>query len=602
MKARSKRYAAVLSVVTVLALALSLVAMPAPSFAATTTARTSAFPDVKASDPYATAFNVLAALGVYQGDQNGNANPSQQITRAEAATVAVRLAGYASTAAALQNQTPSFKDAAQIPSWAWGAINAATTIGIINGYPDGTFRANNPVTQAEMLAMITRVLGNQGGVVGPWPTNYVAYATQAGLLNGISNPSANIPATRADVAFMAYNALGVAKKWDSSTNSFDKDFAGLPLFYVSNSGQTQLVSNPTSYAAAKGWVVKGTVQSISPTSVTLTNVTGAKTAAQLTLSLANVVNVSGAADLAGLVGQTVSFYGNTTDSSGNLVVAAAAPSASQAVTSGTLNDFAISGSVGSSLQLDSATYGIAESFGGTTSYSVNGQPVANAVYFNDLYGAAEGPVTASITLDSSNHVLSVSAWIPSLASMLQSVSPAANSASNNTVKAGGNTYVVDNAVLTLDGKTATVTDIQTAQNNFQSKYGSSTGALAIVYAEPSGTSFSTTLAARVDVYDTVQSGTVDGYGQDTNGQYVVLNYGGSDHTIYYSSFGTATVNPGGVGGTLTILVDGNGDAFASLGTAVTATETWAQLTSVVTNSSGTTATFTQADGSTVTTT
>lgn len=49
-----------------------------------------------------------------------------------------------------------FKD--QLPEWAKSVISAAVAQNIIKGYPDGTFQANNYITRAELCAILDRAL------------------------------------------------------------------------------------------------------------------------------------------------------------------------------------------------------------------------------------------------------------------------------------------------------------------------------------------------------------------------------------------------------------------------------------------------------------
>ena len=41
--------------------------------------------------------------------------------------------------------------------WAYEAVNRLNLAGVISGYPDGTFRGNNPVTRYEVAAMLDRL-------------------------------------------------------------------------------------------------------------------------------------------------------------------------------------------------------------------------------------------------------------------------------------------------------------------------------------------------------------------------------------------------------------------------------------------------------------
>ena len=46
-------------------------------------------------------------------------------------------------------------------SWAYQAVEQLANAGIINGYPDGTFKGNNPITRYEMAQMVAKAMANQ---------------------------------------------------------------------------------------------------------------------------------------------------------------------------------------------------------------------------------------------------------------------------------------------------------------------------------------------------------------------------------------------------------------------------------------------------------
>jgi len=111
------------------------------------------------------------ALGILKGDDQGNLNLDKPITRAEALALIVRISGLEASAELMKGQT-QFADVNPDPSlqWATGYINLGVGQGIINGYPDGTFKGNNQVTYAEMAKMILYAM-NYGVTVegGQWP-------------------------------------------------------------------------------------------------------------------------------------------------------------------------------------------------------------------------------------------------------------------------------------------------------------------------------------------------------------------------------------------------------------------------------------------------
>jgi hypothetical protein len=82
--------------------------------------------------------------------------PNRSITRAELASLLAR--AIRQQVGPVQVTAASFADAGQIPAWAKEDIELAAAKGIIKGYPDQTFRANQEVTRAETAAMVLRCL------------------------------------------------------------------------------------------------------------------------------------------------------------------------------------------------------------------------------------------------------------------------------------------------------------------------------------------------------------------------------------------------------------------------------------------------------------
>ena len=46
-------------------------------------------------------------------------------------------------------------------SWAYQAVSQLAAAGIVNGYPDGTFKGQNDITRYEMAQMIAKAMANQ---------------------------------------------------------------------------------------------------------------------------------------------------------------------------------------------------------------------------------------------------------------------------------------------------------------------------------------------------------------------------------------------------------------------------------------------------------
>ena len=113
---------------------------------------TSSFSDIKDGAWCCRAIATLTNMGIIKGYTDGSFQPNKSITRAELATIIARFAK-------LDVNTKTFSDITG--HWAQKNIELAAGNGWINGYEDGTFRPNNNITRAETFAMINRVLDRQ---------------------------------------------------------------------------------------------------------------------------------------------------------------------------------------------------------------------------------------------------------------------------------------------------------------------------------------------------------------------------------------------------------------------------------------------------------
>ena len=98
----------------------------------------------------------LYDVGLTSGYPDGTYRPQNQVTRAEMAVFLLRAkhgAEYSPPAAS----GSAFSDVAG--HWAEGWIEQLAEEGITGGYPDGTYRPNNPVTRAEMAVFLVRAFG-----------------------------------------------------------------------------------------------------------------------------------------------------------------------------------------------------------------------------------------------------------------------------------------------------------------------------------------------------------------------------------------------------------------------------------------------------------
>ena len=170
------------------------------------------FIDVNESTKHNEAIDILVALKMLKGYEDGSFRPDNTITRAEFATVVARMLGLESVAV-----SASAKDVFTDMTvgggehWASGYIKIAYNLGIILGMGDGTFAPDNPVTYEQAIKMMVCALGYDAAALelGGWPDGYLAQAAELELTKDIIAEKTSAPATRAMVAQILYNSLEV---------------------------------------------------------------------------------------------------------------------------------------------------------------------------------------------------------------------------------------------------------------------------------------------------------------------------------------------------------------------------------------------------------
>ncbi len=111
-----------------------------------------AFTDIDAKwcyDAIIWAYNA----GVTLGKTATTFAPNDSITRAEIVTMVYRYSGSPTVSG-----VPNFTDAASVGAWARDAIIWATSVGVVNGYTDGSFGPNKTALRSEMAAMLHRYM------------------------------------------------------------------------------------------------------------------------------------------------------------------------------------------------------------------------------------------------------------------------------------------------------------------------------------------------------------------------------------------------------------------------------------------------------------
>ena len=175
--------------------------------------------DIQAKD----AVNMLTALGVIEGYEDGSFNPDGVVTRAEMAKMIFVVRNNTIDDSAYENNTSKLTDINS--HWAKGYIKFCESQGIIAGYGNNTFRPDDTVTGVEAAKMLLVLAGydaDKAGLTGTaWATNTLRYAGSAGILDDVnSGLESGLP--RQYAAQMIYNTLDTNRvKWSNDSESFD---------------------------------------------------------------------------------------------------------------------------------------------------------------------------------------------------------------------------------------------------------------------------------------------------------------------------------------------------------------------------------------------
>ena len=151
---------------------------------------------------------LLAALKIMIGDDDGAFRLDDKIKRSEVAKMAVHAMGLEDLAETAQNET-RFPDVTSA-HWANGYINVATSQGLIIGDDDGNFRPDDSITYAEAMAIFVRATGYEvmAEDKGGFPNGYISVAGSNGMTKNVQGTT-NEAITRGNVAYVVNNALTV---------------------------------------------------------------------------------------------------------------------------------------------------------------------------------------------------------------------------------------------------------------------------------------------------------------------------------------------------------------------------------------------------------
>ena len=167
-----------------------------------------------AAEPKATdiipALNTAEHMQYMNGYTDGTFRPDASITRAEASKLLASL-----LVDKIQNEDHLFSDV-DVSAWYADAVRQMTGFGLVNGYTDGTFKPNAKITRAEFVAILSRFPHTQIGTdksfadvpKSSWAYTAVQTALAQGWIAEGTNFRPNAPITRAETVTILNRVLG----------------------------------------------------------------------------------------------------------------------------------------------------------------------------------------------------------------------------------------------------------------------------------------------------------------------------------------------------------------------------------------------------------
>ena len=129
----------------------------------------SVFPDVPAGRYFTGAVNWAAEKQIVTGYPDGTFGTDDPVTREQAATFLVRYGEVMGVTWQMRQETIAFTDRDAMHAYAKEAVELCSRVGILAGYPDGSFRPLRAITRAE-AAKVLSVFLDVTGLATPEPT------------------------------------------------------------------------------------------------------------------------------------------------------------------------------------------------------------------------------------------------------------------------------------------------------------------------------------------------------------------------------------------------------------------------------------------------
>ena len=187
------------------------------------------------------AIEVLESVGIMIGDESGNFNPDQNVTRNEMAVVMSNLMEY--NVASYKDTSP-FTD---VPSWAEPYVAACWTNGITAGYSDTIYGGSDTVTTAQAALMLMKALGYfqySSDFGSDWQLATTRQGNAIDLFNGVDS-GVTQAMTRNDVAQLVLNTLRAGTVEASTDGSWS-----IGDVTINNNVQYSYITSNQTYATA----------------------------------------------------------------------------------------------------------------------------------------------------------------------------------------------------------------------------------------------------------------------------------------------------------------------------------------------------------------
>ncbi|NLJ75668.1 MAG: S-layer homology domain-containing protein [Peptococcaceae bacterium] len=173
-------------------------------------------------------------------------------------------------------------------NWAEQNIVALVQLGVLKGYPDGTFKPDNTITRAEFVTALVKAFNPEydntkvyADTQNHWAREAISTAAAAGVVAGVSDSqfAPDIPITREQMAVMIINAAGINDAPGGKAFSDGAEISAWASEAIAIAGSNNIISGypdntfrphgNATRAEAATVIVRALEQQVSPTSTQL---------------------------------------------------------------------------------------------------------------------------------------------------------------------------------------------------------------------------------------------------------------------------------------------------------------------------------------------